>query len=207
MNPTRDGSGSVKSLSWPANERHLLLGLALAGVLGLALGGALPAGSGVAVMVQALLWVPGIFSALSLATTVLIIFCIAWLSGPSGLSQNQRIALLITGGLAFLFAGALGGTLLRESMGIRMVRHYVERAVPVLNDFAARNGTYPEELPVELLGRPPELLRHTRADDGTGRETYSYRGSALSFTFWYSTGISIDHWSYDSETRRWTYVD
>lgn len=39
------------------------------------------------------------------------------------------------------------------------VESYVARAVPILDQIKQKQGAYPTNLPTELLGEPPELLR------------------------------------------------
>lgn len=55
------------------------------------------------------------------------------------------------------------------------VESYVARAVPILDQIKQQRGAYPTNLPVDLLGEPPELLR----DDGY------YSATSSSFQFEY----------------------
>lgn len=58
---------------------------------------------------------------------------------------------------------------------VNAVETYVARAVPVLDQIKQKEGTYPTNLPTEILGEPPELLR----DDGY------YSATQSSFRFEY----------------------
>ena len=58
---------------------------------------------------------------------------------------------------------------------VNAVESYVARAAPILDQIKEKEGAYPTNLPIELLGEPPELLR----DDGY------YSATASSFCFEY----------------------
>jgi hypothetical protein len=58
---------------------------------------------------------------------------------------------------------------------VNAVESYVTRAVPVLDRIKQKEGAYPTNLPTDLLGEPPELLR----DDGC------YSATTSSFRFVY----------------------
>ncbi len=48
------------------------------------------------------------------------------------------------------------------------VTSYVARAVPVLDRIKQKEGSYPSKLPLDLLGKPPELLREYGDYSATG---------------------------------------
>lgn len=43
---------------------------------------------------------------------------------------------------------------------VNAVESYVARAVPVLDQIKQKEGAYPTNLPINLLGEPPELLKY-----------------------------------------------
>lgn len=78
------------------------------------------------------------------------------------------------------------------------VESYVARAVPILDQIKQKEGTYPTNLPTELLGEPPELLR----DDGY----YSATQSSFRFEYvdepagWAGDDGAIE---FDNVNREW----
>jgi hypothetical protein len=78
------------------------------------------------------------------------------------------------------------------------VDSYVARAVPILDQMKAKDGTYPTLLPVDVLGNPPELLR----DDG------KYLSDGKTFHFEYenvpaSWAAGQGPIEFDSTVREW----
>lgn len=78
---------------------------------------------------------------------------------------NKRIGNFLKFGLVFglssivsLFCFMATGDLINRRK-VDAVNAYVARAVPVLDRIKQERGTYPQKLPVDLLGEPPELLR------------------------------------------------
>jgi hypothetical protein len=80
------------------------------------------------------------------------------------------------------------------------VESYVARAVPVLDQIKQKEGDYPTNLPTDLLGEPPELLR----DDGY----YSATPSSFCFEYvdepagWAGGDGALE---FDNTNREWTY--
>jgi hypothetical protein len=77
------------------------------------------------------------------------------------------------------------------------VENYVARAVAILDQIKQKEGTYPTNLPTNLLGEPPELLR----DYG------NYSATKSSFCFEYldePAGWAGDSpFEFDSTNREW----
>ena len=80
------------------------------------------------------------------------------------------------------------------------VESYVARAVPILDQIKQKQGAYPTNLPTELLGEPPELLRA----DGS----YSATPSSFRFEYvdepagWAGGDGAIE---FDNTNREWRY--
>jgi hypothetical protein len=81
---------------------------------------------------------------------------------------------------------------------IDAVEAYVLRAVPILDQIKAQSGTYPSQLPTELIGKPPVLLRYYG----------SYTATSASFCFEYINEPA--GWAggegalrFESSTRKW----
>jgi hypothetical protein len=85
---------------------------------------------------------------------------------------------------------------------IDAVESYVARAVPILDQIKQKEGAYPTNLPTDVLGEPPELLR----DDGC----YSATPSSFRFEYvdepagWAGDGGALE---FDSASREWRYDD
>lgn len=79
------------------------------------------------------------------------------------------------------------------------VESYVARSVPILDQIKQKQGAYPTNLPTELLGEPPRLLR----DDGY----YSATPSSFRFEYvdepagWAGDDGAVE---FDSVKRQWT---
>jgi hypothetical protein len=78
------------------------------------------------------------------------------------------------------------------------VINYVAHAVPVLDQIKQKEGSYPSKLPIDLLGKPPELLRNYG--------DYNATGSTFRFEYvdepagWAGGEGAI---GFDSVTRKW----
>jgi hypothetical protein len=80
---------------------------------------------------------------------------------------------------------------------INAIRAYVAHAAPLLDQIKTDQGAFPAQLPISLLGAPPELLRDS------GR----YYSDGKDFYFYYSDPANIfgDGAQFDSYTRAWSY--
>jgi hypothetical protein len=115
------------------------------------------------------------------------------------LSQAYTRMLIVVGvaGGAILVSGGLGHAI--RIFHVSAAEKYVLRATPVLDEMKKRDGKFPDSLPVEVLGRPPYLLRSSAG----------YFSNGLSFHFGHPAAIRLfdDTWIFSSKTRRWGLYD
>ena len=104
------------------------------------------------------------------------------------------------GWLAFagstLFSWGLGVSI--HTFHVSSVKCYVLRATAILDDIRKKEGSYPKDLPVKLIGRPPHFLR----------EPGSYSSDGRSFRFQYLDPATMDDgFVFKSEARTWTELE
>ena len=81
-------------------------------------------------------------------------------------------ALLVVGS-ATIISACVGGWF--HDYQVSAVEKYVLKAVPILEDIRKRDGKFPLQLPVDVLGKPPKLIA-----SGQG---YSSDGSSYTFRY------------------------
>jgi hypothetical protein len=127
----------------------------------------------------------------------LVILAFVLAKRPVGKILSYSLAVSCSCVVSFVVFKATGDLI--NNWKVDAVVGYVARAVPVLDQLQKKNGVYPSELPVNLLGKPPELLR----DDGD----YSANGSNFRFEYidepagWAGGEGFLE---FDSKTRKWT---
>lgn len=84
-----------------------------------------------------------------------------------------------------------------QSDQISEVEKYVLRAAPVLDDIKMRQGKFPRELPVDVIGKPPYFI-------GAGSKPgEGYYSDGDNFEFAYEHPSSDTHIRFNSKERSW----
>jgi hypothetical protein len=137
-------------------------------------------------------------------SVVVIVFVMGWRYGLGEL-RNRMIVL----GLLVIYASVVASSEAGLQTAIYLaqqqnasVKSYVARAVPVLDQIKAKTGSYPPNLPIDVLGEPPLLLRNTQnyysVSEGVFHFRYYLPGS------WRSVDPPID---FNSTDREWILSD
>ena len=142
-----------------------------------------------------LLLVAGIYLALPMLLLLCLWFLIGWLR-TGGVSPRLRGTFFIF----LIFVLALGSSWVvgkgMHRLEIWQVRSYVEKVVPLLDDYHQAQGGYPKSLDVFDAGRRPSLLQYHSIDGADGFE----------FSYWDKSGL-MDGYRFDNESRKWLYFD
>ena len=100
-------------------------------------------------------------------------------------------ALLVVGS-ATIISACVGGWF--HDYQVSAVKKYVLKAVPILGDIRKRDGKFPDQLPVDVLGKPPKLITSDRG--------YSSDGSSYTFRYqdrFFDSRQSGWGWQYEND--------